>query len=299
MAGMAPDADVLIRSASDPLLALEFHRHFTHSLSFVPIGALGCAVLLWPLCRRYITFARCYLFSLLGFASHGLLDACTSYGTRLLWPFSDARIAWDIISVVDPLFTVPLIALVAIGAWKRRAGFALCGIVWCCAYLLLGVLQHQRAQDAADALALRRGHTVDRLVVKPTFGNLVLWKSIYEHDGRYYIDAIRVGRAAETIEGSSLPGLDLGRDFPWLAASTGQARDVARFREFADDFLAVDPMNPLRIVDLRYSLVPTRGDGLWGIELDPNAAAEAHAAYVTMRIRSFAEGRELLDMIFR
>ena len=36
LAGMAPDLDVLIRSDSDPLLFLEFHRQFTHSLLFIP-----------------------------------------------------------------------------------------------------------------------------------------------------------------------------------------------------------------------------------------------------------------------
>ncbi len=32
LAGMAPDLDVLIRSAEDPLLFLDFHRQFTNSL---------------------------------------------------------------------------------------------------------------------------------------------------------------------------------------------------------------------------------------------------------------------------
>ena len=35
LAGMAPDLDVLIRSSSDPLLFLEYHRQFTHSLVFM------------------------------------------------------------------------------------------------------------------------------------------------------------------------------------------------------------------------------------------------------------------------
>jgi len=37
LAGLAPDLDVLIRSGSDPLLFLEFHRQFTHALAFVPL----------------------------------------------------------------------------------------------------------------------------------------------------------------------------------------------------------------------------------------------------------------------
>ena len=36
--GMAPDLDILIRSSTDPLMAVEYHRHFTHALAFIPIG---------------------------------------------------------------------------------------------------------------------------------------------------------------------------------------------------------------------------------------------------------------------
>jgi hypothetical protein len=45
--GMAPDLDVLIRSSEDPLLFLEYHRQFTHSLVFIPVGAAVVAALLW------------------------------------------------------------------------------------------------------------------------------------------------------------------------------------------------------------------------------------------------------------
>ena len=48
LAGIAPDLDVLIRSAEDPLLFLEYHRQFTHSLFFIPIGALLCTLALYP-----------------------------------------------------------------------------------------------------------------------------------------------------------------------------------------------------------------------------------------------------------
>ena len=38
--GVAPDIDILIRSNSNPLLFIEYHRHFSHSLAFVPVGGL-------------------------------------------------------------------------------------------------------------------------------------------------------------------------------------------------------------------------------------------------------------------
>ncbi|MFT5657456.1 MAG: inner membrane protein, partial [Gammaproteobacteria bacterium] len=47
LSGMAPDLDVLLRSSSDPLLYLEYHRQFTHSLVFIPFGGLLCCLLLY------------------------------------------------------------------------------------------------------------------------------------------------------------------------------------------------------------------------------------------------------------
>lgn len=65
-AGIAADMDILIQSENDPLLNIEFHRHFTHSLFFVPLGALLVALVLWPFFRKYLPFLRLYLFTFFG-----------------------------------------------------------------------------------------------------------------------------------------------------------------------------------------------------------------------------------------
>ena len=51
MAGMAPDLDVLIKSSTDPILSLEYHRQFTHSLLFIPFGAMIVALMIFPLIK--------------------------------------------------------------------------------------------------------------------------------------------------------------------------------------------------------------------------------------------------------
>ena len=82
--GLLPDTDIFIRWPSDPLLFIEYHRHFTHSLLFIPFGALIAAALSWLLTRRKEAIRTLYWPCLLGIATHGLLDSCTSYGTHLL-----------------------------------------------------------------------------------------------------------------------------------------------------------------------------------------------------------------------
>jgi inner membrane protein len=117
-AGVLPDADALLRSSADPLLFLDWHRHFTHALAFVPAGALIASILLAPFYLRPLGATRLYGYAFLGYALSGLLDACTSYGTHLWWPFSDERVAWRIISIVDPIFSGILLVGVVAVFWR-------------------------------------------------------------------------------------------------------------------------------------------------------------------------------------
>ena len=298
-AGMAADLDTLIRSDTDPLLALEYHRHFTHSLVFIPAGALVCALVAHLLLRSRLSLRSCYTYCVLGFASHGLLDACTSYGTMLFWPFSDMRVAWNLVSVIDPLFTGPLIVGVLVGARSNKRKPVLVGLGWCVLYLSVAAMQNMRATAVATELATSRGHVGADIVAKPSFANLLVWKIFYARDGGLYIDAVRVGFESALFEGERLSQLVPERDFPWLPEQSQQRRDVDRLYDFANGFVAVDRESDNRVMDVRYSLVPNRGDGFWGLELDPEAGADTHAAYVTMRLRTMAEGRELLRMMFQ
>jgi inner membrane protein len=122
LSGMAPDLDIFIRSSTDPLLSLEYHRQFTHSLVFIPFGGLICALFLFVVFKKIspFNFKKTWLYCTLGYGTHGLIDACTSYGTLLFWPFSDMRIAWNNISIIDPLFTLPLILLIALATIKKK-----------------------------------------------------------------------------------------------------------------------------------------------------------------------------------
>ncbi len=293
LAGMAPDLDVLIRSSSDPLLFLEYHRQFTHALVFIPVGALLCALALHGFVRRTLRFRETWLFCALGYGTHGLLDACTSYGTQLLWPFSDARLSWNHVAVIDPLFTLPMVGLLVAGMIRRQPALAQAALLWAGLYIALGAFQGQRAQGAAQALAVERGHQAERLTVKPSFGNLLVWKSIYAADGFYYVDAIGAGWRIRTFAGERIRQLDLARDLPWLDPDSRQARDIERFRWFSDDYLAFEGGAEPRIIDIRYSMVPTEIDALWGIRLETDATVEPPVEFFINR-RATAAHRQAL-----
>ncbi|RBP49090.1 metal-dependent hydrolase [Arenicella xantha] len=305
LSGMAADLDVLISSTTDPLLFLEYHRHFTHALVFIPVGALICAIGLRFLLSRFVrraqlSWARTYLYCFAGYATHAVLDACTTYGTQLFWPFSDARVAWNTVSVIDPLFTVPLLIFMCVAVLRRSRVAAVIGATYAVAYLGAGLLQEQRATLVAASLAEQRGHQPTQLGVKPSFANLLVWKSVYLHDGQYYIDAVRVGFNVKVYPGVATAKVVLDQHFPWLLKDSQQARDVERFAWFSNDHLGIDPANSARIIDVRYSLIPNQVTGMWGIVLDPSAANNQHVTWTTNRPKgdeARVKGRELWQMI--
>jgi len=297
--GMAPDLDVLIRSDTDPLFAIEYHRHFTHSLLFIPFGSLMCAIFFYYLFakKQAFSFKKTYIYCTLGYATHGLLDACTTYGTQLLWPFSDMRVAWNTISIIDPIFTLPLLVMVGIAAFKKSRIVARAALIWVCLYSIFGIVQRERAEMAGLRLAESRGHTPVTLEAKPSFANLIVWKVVYSTSEHYYVDAVRVGISSQTIEGEKIDQLDIEQAFPWLDIHSQQAKDIERFRWFSNGYLALSPHYPDRIIDIRYSLLPNEIRGLWGIELNQHAAASDHVSYDVSRQRNPDTLKRLWAMI--
>ena len=294
-AGLSPDIDVLFRSSEDPLLFLEFHRQFTHSLIFIPIGAFICAALSFRWTRRILTFKEAWWFCFLGFATHGLIDACTTYGTQLLWPFSDVRIAWNNMSIIDPLFTLPILALVIIASIRKKRLVAVTAVAFALTYISFGLIQRDRAAALGTLLAEERGHQPVRLEAKPGFANLLVWKLVYETDDHFYVDAAHVGFSTRVYEGDSILKLDVERDFPWLDEASIQANDIKRFNWFSNNYLAIDPDTPNKVIDIRYSILPNTIDALWAITINREKQNEQHVGYVTNRQSS----PEQLDIYWR
>src|SRR5262245_52263378 len=90
---MLPDADIFIYSSNDPTVSWLFHRHFTHSLAFVPIGGLVAALPFLFLTRFKDRKPWVALAAIIAYATHAPLDIFTSYGTQWLWPFSNIRLS--------------------------------------------------------------------------------------------------------------------------------------------------------------------------------------------------------------
>jgi inner membrane protein len=272
LAALAPDLDVLIRSADDPLLAIEHHRGFTHALVFTPIGGAVIAAL-WsaaarPLSNQAAAHHRwrwAWLAGFLAYLSHALLDAATTYGTQLFWPFSRYRVGLDVISIIDPLFTLVLLAG-AIAAYRARTRAVYAVLAIAAVWLAIGFIQRERAFSAQERLAAQRGDRIERAAVFPTVGNTIVWRSLYESSGTLHMDRIRVPWPGEStvVSGPAVPRVSPHGATPRMRS------DFARFAWFSDGWVAADPADPTLLGDARYSIHSDRYRPVWGIRLHPD-----------------------------
>ena len=273
--GLAPDLDILIKSSSDPLLSIDYHRHFSHSLFFSPIGGLFVSLILLLILRKKLSFKQIYFFSFLGYFSHGLLDACTSYGTVLFWPFSDFRVGLNIISIIDPVFTGIIFIFLLISVARNSLLTIRIGLFLCIFHLSFNFIKYQQVKEYVKNIAAEREHKVERLFLNPTIGNNFLWRSVYQYEKQYFIDAIYFPffGMPKYKEGSKVNVIDKETVFAKLQKNSIQRIDILRFAYFSQNYIYLHPDYDNLIADLRYGTLPHDDKSLWGIEInynDPN-----------------------------
>ena len=126
---------------------------------------------------------------------------------------------------------------------------------------------------------------MERGRVIPVPLSLSLWRSVYEHGGRLYADAVRVAplEAAGAWLGGDVARFDAAAFTEQVGPQTVLARDVERFERFTQRYLFVheDGERPV-LGDFRYALVPNSNEPLWGVQLDPERP-EAHVQRINFR----------------
>lgn len=180
IAGTIPDLDVAASLFTDTTKALLFHRGFTHSIVF----SLLFAPLFGWLVSRYEKFRDFKSWSLLffwAFVTHPLLDAHTTWGTQLFWPF-DLRLAYKTIFVIDPLYTAPFLVflVLAIRLKKenpKRRKYNLWGLGISSFYLLITVLLKCLAFSKFESALKEQGIVYSQLDTRPSPMNTILWSA--------------------------------------------------------------------------------------------------------------------------
>ena len=185
MLGTLPDLGALPLAllTDDPVARMTWHRSASHSLFVLPL--LGWAI--WALFRRSggrvaESPLRWFWAIQLALVTHPLLDAFTVYGTQLWWPLPMRPVMWSSVFIIDPLYTIWLLAA-CIAAWWLRERIAaqrvlLAGLVLSSAYLAWSLLAKVAVdREAGRALAAIGLADAPRFSVPMPF-NTVLWRVV-------------------------------------------------------------------------------------------------------------------------
>jgi inner membrane protein len=192
-AGTLPDLDVLI-DHGDPIRNMVLHRAESHALFWLTLFSLPLAAAVARLQGEWALWRRWWLALWLVLITHPLLDAMTVYGTQLALPFSNHPFGVASVFIIDPLYTLPLLAgaLAAIVMRGSARGLAAnaAGLALSSAYLVWGFAVQQHVERIAQVSLAAQGIAAERVLVTPTAFNSVLWRVLavageHHHEGFY------------------------------------------------------------------------------------------------------------------
>jgi inner membrane protein len=274
VAGTLPDLDVLI-DHGDPIRNMVLHRAETHAPFWLTLFSLPLAAAVARLHGEWSSWRRWWLALWLVLVTHPMLDAMTVYGTQIALPFSDHPYGAGSIFIIDPLYTLPLLAGVgwALSARGSAAGMRAnaWGLALSTAYLVWGVAAQQQVNRVASASLADQGIVAERVLVTPAPFNSLLWRVVavagdHYHEGFYSLLDHEPKMAFDRFERGNA-----------LAAELPLHDGVQRIRRFSKGFYRLSQEGGrVLISDLRMGLEPAYTFTF--------AVAERHSAAVPLTL---------------
>jgi inner membrane protein len=293
VAGTLPDLDVLI-DHGDPIRNMVLHRAETHAPFWLTLFSLPFSAMIARLHGEQALWRRWWLAIWLALVTHPLLDAMTVYGTQLALPFSNHPFGVGSVFIIDPLYTLPLLAgagwaLVTRGNARGLAANA-AGLVLSTLYLAWGFAAQQHVDGIARSSLASQGIAAERILVTPTAFNSVLWR-VLVMSGEHYHEGFYSLFDAE-------PRIDFDR-FPRGAGLAGELQGtegVQRIAAFSKGFFKLKQDGThVHISDLRMGLEPTY--------IFTFAIAEKHSASVPLavpeQVGAFIDIKRVLPWIWK
>ena len=263
--GTLPDLDVLAFPWLDSVEELAWHRGLSHSALLCVAGGVVLGLLVHRVHRDAVSRRRACGFAFLALATHVLIDCFTVYGTQVLEPFSSRRIGWNNLFIIDPLFTLPMVAAILVVPWLHRASaarrrIAAIGIGLSSLYVVAS-FGLKAVADARFARAIEaQGFAARRWMSAPMPLTTLYWRCVVDAGDRFLIghtaildgpdDAIRwreVPRQAGLV--APLRGTRAFEMVRWFSNGYWAAREV-------DGALVV---SDLRFGSTHLGRVPARG----------------------------------------
>lgn len=190
--GTLPDLDILANPVLDAVAQLQFHRGFTHSILFCITASPAFG---WFLNRfqksehiGWLYWSAC-VFTI--FATHIFIDVTTTYGTQILYPFSNIPVTTDTMFIIDPLYTVPLLLGLIAALFMKRSGLGrhrvnMAGIIISSLYIFWGFVAKTQVHPHISSSFLTQFGGYEMIKTTPAGPTTFLWNGyVIKNDTLY------------------------------------------------------------------------------------------------------------------
>ena len=190
--GTIPDLDVLLNPFFTDIQQYAIHRAFSHSIFF--LLPLSLILGFWFHKKYKTPYLSWFWASFLALFTHPLLDICTTYGTRILYPFSKEFYSLNNVFVVDPLYTIwLLIACIVLLILKKenpiRKKIIVASLTISTLYLVWGLAIRTFIYNEFTDKLKAENISFSKLTVTPTPFNTFYWQVIIKtEEGFYFSD---------------------------------------------------------------------------------------------------------------
>ena len=185
------------------LLGLGLHMILKEAVEthfWVGLFFLTGVTMAWLLWRRYLrrqlqpvslSVRNWIWLFFLSIFTHPLLDNFTAFGTQIFQPFSDYRVSFSNISVVDPLYSIWLLLGIGIAAFLRRQNkwrswANQTGLVLSSAYMVFTLYHKAQVNRIFEDSLKEQGIAYSRYTTSPTILTNFLWNGLAEGDTAFY-----------------------------------------------------------------------------------------------------------------
>jgi inner membrane protein len=245
--GTLPDLDVLVYPWLDQMQQLYWHRGISHSLFFILLASPLLGWLIHRIHRSKVSLLRASLTVAAILFTHVLIDAFTVYGTSIFEPFSQYRAGFNNLFIIDPLYTLPLLAGLLIAwfcradsPWRLRANAA--GLILSTLYVLWSFGAKTWADQQFAKALHEQGIPFNQRMNSPTPLNTFLWRSLAANDDYLWVGYYSIFDPPGKIHFDRLP-----RNLP-LLEEIKDTRAVRTLAWFSDGYYRATMENGQLIV---------------------------------------------------
>ena len=267
-----PDIDIVV-SIFGPEFSLRYHRGITHSIIAAPFFALILGAIIY----RFSSYKNLRVLALmvaLGIYSHIFFDLITSYGTVIFDPLSMKRYSWNLVFILDPFITLPVLAGL-IWSWRRKETalrVSIAVFLFLALYLLFCIYSRETSLKRINDFARVKSLDVIKSSVYPRPFAPFLWLGVIETKEDFYSGNLSIFSGVNDLE--EIPKSD-ENSYIKLANKLDEVKLYRWFAEFPVSFYQNE--NGKHVVgfyDLRFRMLPNRFPFLLKVVFDKNGSVD-------------------------